>query len=749
MYRPALSPCSAAVAACVAWLSGPLDAAEADPKQDSVLELMATEISAETADEHPAGPVRGYVANRSLTATKTDASLIETPQSISVVTRDQMRAQDAQSLNQILRYSAAVIPESRGATASRLDQLTIRGFSPGSYLDGLRIPGSRDAHPQEDAFDLERVEVLRGPASVLYGQSSPAGVVNMVSKRPLDVPYHEIGVQFGTFNKKRTTFDFSGPLDDEGAFSYRLLGLYDDADGQVEHTEVRRQSIAPSFTWHPSEDTSLTLLGHFQKDPKGGSYGSIPAYGSVIRNPTGRRIKVDFYDGDKHFEKSDREYFSLGYLFEHRFNDVWNVRQNVRYLRSEGIYRSLYNASLLQSDYRTITRQTIATDVDLDTYVADNQLQAKFGTGPVQHTVLLGADYQNTSTDTKAGYGQGSTLDLFDPVYSGADTYPAFTTDTTQRNEQKGLYLQDHLSWNRWVLLVGGRYDWADTTNSTVTLRTGAKIKSSQSNEAFTGRLGLVYLFDNGLAPYASYAESFEPQSGTLYGGSLYQPSEGKQYEVGIKYQPPGSKSFITLAAFDLRKTNVPTLDPDPTHLCNGSRCQVQDGEVQSRGFEIEGKASLNNNLDITAAYAYLDNRITKSNNTTNRTPGVAGVANGPNISVEGTSTYGLPRHTASAWADYTFHEGQLKGFGMGSGVRYVDSSWGDAANTLKVPSYTVYDAAVHYDVGPINSATDNLRLALNVTNLTDKKYVTTCYSYSWCWYGSQRTAQLSATYQW
>lgn len=178
MYRSAASSC--AIVACVPLLASPINAAE----QEAAFELDATEISEELLDESPTGPVSGYIANRSLTATKTDASLIETPQSISIITRDQMQAQDAQSLNQILCYTAAVIPESRGATASRLDQLTIRGFSPGSYLDGLRMPGSRDALPQEDAFDLERVEVLRGPASVLYGQSSPAGVINMVASVP-------------------------------------------------------------------------------------------------------------------------------------------------------------------------------------------------------------------------------------------------------------------------------------------------------------------------------------------------------------------------------------------------------------------------------------------------------------------------------------------------------------------------------------------------------------------------------------
>jgi iron complex outermembrane receptor protein len=720
---------------------------EAIPDNGGAMELQATTISAADRADSPTGPVAGYVATRSLSGTKTDTAVIETPQSISIVTKDQMRAQNAESLNQILRYSAAVVPETRGATASRLDQLTIRGFAPSTYLDGLRVPSSRDALPQKDAFDLERVEVLRGPASVLYGQCTPSGVINMGTKRPLDTPFHEVGVEYGTFNKKRTTFDLSGPIDDQGVYAYRVAGLFDEADGQVEHTETRRQSLSSAFTWRPDEATSLTLLGHFQKDPQGASYGSVPAWGSVLHSPTGRRIDVDFYDGEKNFEKSDREYYSLGYAFEHHVDDVWTVRQNARYLRAEGVYRSLYN-SYLRADYRTSKRSTIATDVDMDAYNLDNQLQAKFDTGPLQHTLLMGLDYQNTSTDTKAGYGSGPDLDIFDPVYGAPVATPAFTTDATSRSEQTGVYLQEQMKWDQWVLLLGGRYDWASTDSTTKTLSSGAKSKSSLDSKAFTGRVGLVYLFENGLAPYASYAESFNPQSGTGYGGSVFKPTEGKQYEIGIKYQPPGSNSFITAAIFDLRQSNVPTIDPDPTHLCGNGRCNIQDGEQQSRGFELEGKASLNDNLDITAAYAYLDNRASKSNSTAQYAP-VSDVGVGPAIPVKGTTTYGLPRHTASAWADYTFHDGQLKGFGAGAGARYVGSSWGDTANTLKVPGYTLFDAAVHYDIANIANPKDNLRLALNATNLANKEYVASCLSYSWCWYGSQRTVQASATYRW
>ncbi|MFF7710860.1 TonB-dependent siderophore receptor [Pseudomonas sp. NPDC007930] len=714
---------------------------EAAPEQgNGTVQLQSTNITSSYASDSVNEPIVGYVATRSLSATKTDTPLIETPQSISVVTKDQMRAQDAQSLNQVLRYTAAVIPETRGATASRLDQFTVRGFSPSLYLDGMRLASSRDAAPQLDAFDLDRVEVLRGPASVLYGQGTPSGVVNMVSKRPTSEPFHEVGVQYGTFNKKRTTFDLSGPLDDQGVYAYRVSGLYDSADGQVEHTETERRALAAAFTWRPSEATSLTLLGRFQKDPKGASYGSLPSQGVVQNNPLGH-IDIDRYDGDKAFEKSDRENYSIGYLFEHKINDQLTFRQNARYLRSEGLYRSLYSNGFAKDssgniiDYRTLSRSTIATDVNIDAYNLDNQLQAKFDTGPIKHTVLFGADYLYTSTDTLSGSGVGPTLDVFNPVYGVPVTTPAYSADATARAQQKGLYLQEQMKWDRLVLLLGGRYDWANNHNTSERLATGVKTKTAYDSEAFTGRAGLVYLFDNGLAPYISYAESFEPQSGTAYGNKPFMPTEGKQYELGIKYQPPGGDSFITAAVFDLRKQNVTTLDPDPTHLCNGSRCSVQAGEVRSRGFELEGKAALTRNLDIVAAYAYLDNRYSKSN-----------VASG--AASKGATPWGVPRHTASVWADYTFREGPLKGFGMGAGTRYVSSS-NDDANTFKVPGYTLVDAAVHYDIPHVYTPADNLRLAINATNLGDKKYVTSCYSSDWCWYGSQRTVQASATYQW
>ncbi len=705
-------------------------------------------VTVQGNQERAWGPARGYVAQRSATGTKTDTPLIETPQSISVVTRQQIEAQGAQTLNQALRYTSAVIPETRGATATRLDQMTVRGFSPAQYLDGLRLPGSRDALPQVDMFRLERIEVLKGPSSVLYGQAPPGGIVAMVSKQPTAARFNEITLQGGTYEDFRGTLDLSGPIDAEGKYRYRLLGSVRDADGQVKHTRERRIFVSPSFAWRPDENTTLTIFGHYQRDPHAGSYGSVPAWGSALRNPLGR-IPTNFYDGEARFEKSDREQASIGYAFEHRFDNTWTVWQNFRYIHSNGHYRSLYNASRLNADMRTLWLSAITTKVDIDAVALDNQAQARFTTGPLSHTLLFGLDYRWQGTDTLSGSAANvARIDLFTPSYGKPIATPAFTSDQWQTDRQIGLYLQDQIKFDRWVLLLGGRYDWIKTRSRTKTIATGATSRSGLDDSAFSGRAGLVYLFDSGFAPYVSYTQSFEPQSGFGFGGKPFDPTRGRQYEVGLKYQPPGINSFITLSMFDLVRTNVLTTDPDPTHICGTGRCQMTAGEVRSRGVEIEGKASLADGLNVTASYAYLDNKTTKSNSTTLIDTTIVGV---PTVTVplKGKVPTGIPRHTASLWVDYTVQDGRFAGWGLGGGMRYVGTSWGDSANTFKVSDYVLFDASVSYDFGQLGPRLQGLKATLNVTNLFDKKYVGSCLSYAWCWYGYRRTAIASLRYQW
>ncbi|AMD45965.1 TonB-dependent siderophore receptor [Bordetella holmesii] len=684
----------------------------------------------------------GYVAKASQSATKTDTPLIETPQSISVITRDQMTEQGAQSLNQVLRYTAGVATETRGATATRLDQFTVRGFSASTYLDGMRVFGGRDALPQVDAYRLERVDVLKGPSSVMYGQGGPGGVVNQVSKRPMDERYNEVEVQAGNYHLRRLNMDFSGPIDDDATLLYRLNGSAYDTNGQISHTKEQRYFIAPAFTWRPNADTSLTVLTHFQHDPDMGSYGAAPPMRTVMSAPDGRKLSARYYDGDADFEKSDRKSYSLGYIFEHRFNDTFKASQSLRFQHSEGVYRSVYGASsryfgYTGPDYLYQQRASIATDVDVDAFTIDNNLQANLHTGPLSHTILLGFDYQHIHTDTLAGYGSAPPQNVFNPNYHMNIAVPAFSSDQTQRQLQTGLYAQDQIKWDRLSLLLGGRYDWARTHTGTDNLATSRHSSSSLAAEAFTGRAGLIYNFDNGLAPYASYSESFEPQSGTGWNNQAFKPIEGKQYEVGLKYQPVGSNALVTVAAFDIRRDNMLTTDPDPAHMCGSGRCQIQAGQVRTKGFELEAKAEVLRGLSVTAAYTYLDNKYEKAN------------ADTAGLNLKGHRPAGVPAHQASVWTRYQLQDGPLAGLGLGAGVRYLGSSWGNDNNTYKVPSTTLVDLMLDYDLGRMTASLKGMQVALNVSNLFNKEYIATCSGDAWCWFGYQRSIKASLRYRW
>ncbi|MFY0475757.1 TonB-dependent siderophore receptor [Achromobacter marplatensis] len=714
------------------------------PASSSGDALVLAPVTVSGMADSALAPTVGYVARASVSATKTDTPLIETPQSVSVVTREQITEQGAQTLNQVLRYTAGVATESRGATATRLDQFTVRGFSASTYLDGLRVFGGRDALPQVDAYRLERVDVLKGPASVMYGQGGPGGVVNQVSKRPLEETLREVEVQVGNYDYRRANFDFGGPIDEEGKYLYRLVGSGYLSDGQVKDTKERRYFVAPAFTWKPNGDTSLTVLTNFQRDPDMGSYGSLSSMRTLQRAPDGIRLPADYYDGDANFEKSDRKSYSLGYVLDHRFNDTFKATQSLRWTRSEAKYRSVYGASnsnfgYLDRNYLYQQRASIATDVDVGALTIDNNMQARFNTGAFGHTVLLGFDYQHVKTDTLSGFGSAPPLYVLNPDNHQNIPVPAFSTDATSTQYQTGLYFQDQIKIDRLSVLLGGRYDWSRTVGETTTIASGRVAPSSLNAEAFTGRLGVIYNFDNGVAPYFSYSESFEPQSGTGWQNVPFKPIEGNQYEVGIKYQPPGSATMLSFAAFDIRRENMTTTDPDPTHVCGtvGGRCSIQAGELRTQGIELEAKTEPLRGLTLVAAYSLMDNEYAKAN------PSVTG------LDLKGKTPVGVPSQQASAWARYQLQGGPLAGMGVGGGVRYIGSSYVNDTNTMKVPSVTLFDLMLDYDLGRVSPSLKGMQVALNVQNLFDKEYIASCSGDSWCWYGYQRSVKASLRYRW
>ena len=683
-----------------------------------VLEKMGREgavtlspITVEAQGESAWGPVDGYVAKRSATGTKTDTPLIEVPQSISVVGGTQIERQQSQSVGEALRYTPGIL-KSQGFNRTD-DAFYMRGFQinhDALYVNGLRTqPNIYSA--TTDPYTLERIEVLRGPASVLYGQSSPGGVINMVTKRPTLTPLHEIEAQGGNFDRKQIATDHGGAVDESGQFSYRLTALARESDTMVDFIEDDKIVVAPSLTWRPGKDTSFTLLTGYARSETKYYYG-FPAAGTVEPNPNGQ-VPTERFIGEPDFNRWERTVYSAGYEFEHAFSGGLKLIQNLRFSDFENDYRDIAFGTF-QAGQRVINRSAYARVDESSMLSLDTRLQAKLATGPLDHTLVAGVDYARAAFSRVQHAGTVAPLDLFSPTYGSPVVLGAApVVDSEQVMHQVGLYAQDQVKiLDNWRLLLGGRHDWVDDeTDNNITRQTTAS-----SPTAFTARMGLVYLTDFGLAPYASYAESFQPQTGIDAGGSPFEPTTGQQYEAGVKYQPKGVNASVTLSVYQLTRQKVLTTDP------NNPGFSVQTGEIRARGGEIEAQINPIAGLTVLAGYAYTDAEVTKSNTNT--------VGNRP----ENT-----PKHMASLWAEYEIQETDLRGLIFGGGVRHVGRST-NLTDTVEVPNYTVFDAMVGYQ-------RDGWRLALNATNLFDNEYIAAC-TYG-CFYGATRTVIGTVAYRW
>ncbi|WP_245185458.1 TonB-dependent siderophore receptor [Falsiroseomonas frigidaquae] len=718
----------------VAFAQTVLPGAETAAPAGEVLQLPSVEVQATAWRAWE--PVPGYVARVTTTGSKTDTPLIEAPQSIGVVTRDQIDDQGAASVAQALRYTAGVLPEVR--PSARYDSVFVRGFGGQgtaaafvNYLDGLRQGrGGAFGVPNTDPWLLERIEVLRGPASVLYGQTGAGGLVNLVSRRPTATPVNEVRLEAGTDALLQTAFDFGGPATEDGRFQYRLTGIARTAENQVDHVGEQRIAIAPSLTWRPGDNTTLTFLASYQNDPEGGFYNFVPATGTVLANPNGR-IGRNFFGGDPSYDVFNRTQASIGYQFEHRVDDTWTLRQNFRYAHIDAEVKVLSIRSI--ANQRTGTRLASFVSDHSNAYALDNQAQATFRTGALRHTALFGVDWFRNSARTRQGSSTAvSTIDLFDPVYFTAN--PQINTGlnglTNQELDQLGFYAQDQMALGRWRFNLGVRFDSARIGTTTHQASGANATQLSQLDQEVTWRAGALYLFDNGLAPYASYSTSFLPNTGTAApqrGGGTFDPTTGEQYEVGVKFQPPGMDSFVQLAGFHIRQQNVLTAD---TVYATYS---TPTGEIRSQGIELEGRASLDDNLDLIGTYAYIDAEITRST--------TAGVT--------GNRVPQVPNHIASGWANYRFTEGPLRGLGLGGGVRYIGSTYGNDTNTFEVDDVTLFDAAIRYDLGARFERARGVELSLNAANIADKEYIASCNSVTNCYFGNGRTVLAGLRMRW
>ncbi|MEY9121207.1 iron complex outermembrane receptor protein [Bradyrhizobium yuanmingense] len=668
--------------------------------------------------ERANGPVRGFVATRSGTATKTDTPLIETPQSVSVITTDQIRNQGAVSIGEALRYTAGVSGDVNGGSDTRFGGLQIRGFDmtmPGLFVDGLRIPSSNYVHFNGlEPYGAERIEVLKGPSSAMYGGSGTGGVLNYVTKLPTAQQFGEVSISGGSFNRYQGQFDMGGAANKEGTVLWRLTGVVRDGETQVDFSKDNRVFIAPAVTFKPNEDTTITLLANYQRDRAGWGLQFLPASGTVWPN-NGRTIPVSFFAGVPGFDAFNTEIATVGYQLAHNFTDNVTFRQNLRYAYQHNEEKVFYGGGYTNEAAGQLARYGSYSNSYINSFAVDNQLQGKFTTGILSHTTLVGVDYRNTSfRDTAFGVTTSSPeINVFNPNYSYDYAIGAMYDNTGVKQSQVGVYAQDQIKLGRLSFQLGGRQDFVTTqVDNGIANTTAAKDAS-----AFTGRAAVMYNFDSGIAPYFSYSESFLPLLATGFGGQMLNPETGVQYEVGVKYQPIGWNALFTFAAFDLTRDNVAVYVPAATFY-------EQIGQVKSRGIELEGTMSLADGWNLRAAYAYVDAMVTQDPVNVGKAPTT------------------VPLNRASLWSDYTLQNGPLAGLQFGGGIRYVGATWGDDANTFKVGSSTVLDALLAYN-------RDNWRLALNVTNLADTRYVASCYSMSGCFYAEGRKAIARLTYRW
>lgn len=673
------------------------------------------------------GPVNGYVAGETRTGAKSDTPLVEVPQSVSVIGQEELADRGVQKVDEALRYTAGVFSQPFGEDTDT-DWIYIRGFNAtqsGAYLDGLNLYSYAFGGFIIDPFLLERIEVLRGPASVLYGGSNPGGIVNSISKRATGdrIRYIEAGIDDDP--NGYVAFDLADSLSQDGAWSYRLLGKVKGGETDTDYAQNARGLIAPNLTYAPDADTRLNLYLNYQYDDQDHVNGFLPYVGSVVDAPFGR-ISRSLYYSEPELDLFRNRQVLLGYEFEHRTADGVTLTSNTRYGNSQreefgpyffGYFDPASGFGGFEQPAAPgflLNRLNFAHDTEVDTFTTDNRASFEFDTGPIRHTLLTGVDYRYFRIDQVQASGSANPLSPTNPVYLNSlpPLFAPYLDEIIDLN-QLGIYAQDQAKFgDGFILTVNGRYDgvWIDrddrsTFNSDYDNRDGS----------FSGRAGLAYEFENGVVPYVSVSRFFNPQIGTDANGNGVVPEEGEQYEIGVKYAPTFFDGVFTASLFDLTRRNTlqsiaPTFTPRTV------------GEINSRGVELEAKVNLDESWRVTGAFTAFDLTIEDDADRT----------------VIGNRPFLVPEVTASLWLDYTVKGGNLDGLSLGGGVRYQGDSYADNANTLKVPDATLLDVAVRYD-------RENWGLSLNVNNVFDKRYVSGCQGVSTCGYGEGRSGLLKA----
>ncbi|WP_334892725.1 TonB-dependent siderophore receptor [Nostoc sp.] len=633
-----------------------------------------------------------YLVPDANSATRTDTPIRDIPASIQVIPQQVIKDQQITRLDEALRNVSGVT--FAGNNDNRGIRFSLRGFGAQAYSgsapvlrDGFRVYGVQGF---PEISNLERVEVLKGPASILYGEIDPGGVINLVSKQPLAEPFYEAELQVGSQPFVRPRFDISGPLTTDGKVLYRLNALYQYSESFRDYdNNLERFSVAPVVTWKIGDRTNLTFNFEYTKDKGPADFGIVASNNGIVDVP---RSRVSNNPNDT----IDNTYLNVGYNLEHKFSDNWTLRNAFRYQYYNYDYSPLALPFNFDGTTGILTRFFADQDNTIQDYSLQTNVVGKVTTGSIKHTLLVGVDLNNSDESGQTNFSGSDTINIFNPVY-GPEPDPstlAIFSDTSTNTKRLGIYAQDQITLlDNLFLLAGFRYD---TVEQTTTNNINAS-EQSQSNDAISPRFGILYRVIPQFSLYASYSRSFNPNTGTTASGSPLEPETGEGYEVGVKADLLRSKLFATLSYFDITKQNVAVADP----INFGS--SIATGEQQSRGVELDITGEISPGWNIIASYAYTDAEVTKDTN----------------LNSVGSRLPGIPRHSAGFWTTYEIQTGNLQGLGFGLGFNYVGEREGGLPNSFKADSYFVTNAGLFY-------RRNNWRFGLNFKNLFDVNYIAT-----------------------
>ena len=662
--------------------SPPEAESEAPSEAPTVEEEIEIVITGEGEQE------RGYQVPNATTATKTDALLRDIPQSIQVVPQQVLEDRRVQRVEEALENVSGV--QQTVSSLNIASGFLIRGFDTTNiYRDGLRDPTNFTSG--NELANIERIEVLKGPAAVLYGQGELGGLVNLVTKQPLAEPFYSVEGTVGNFNLYGGAIDLTGPLNEDKTLLYRFNASAQRSDTFIDFSEIERYQIAPVLTWRIGENTTLTFEGDYQ-NRRYPEVPGLPAVGTVLSNPLGE-LPRDRFLGDPEFNYREIESLRVGTRFEHRFSENWAVRNSFK-----ASFQSLDSQFAfpigLQDDNRTFDQLYAATNEpdDRKVYALDTNIVGKFQTGSIQHQIVFGVNFDRQTVSRNIFLSQLDSIDIFNPVYGRTPGAIRRRIITDDRSESLGFYIQDQITLlDNLKLVLGGRFDIVNQEQENLVSST----TNEQEDEAFSPRVGIVYQPIQPVSLYASFSRSFNPATpGTLLAsGAAAQPERGTQYEAGIKTEFFQGRLSSTLSFYNLTRSNVLTPDPnDPFE-------SVQTGEQRSRGVELDVAGEILPGWRVIASYAHTDAEITQDNE--------YGIGN---------RLVNVPKNSASLWTTYEVQTGGLKGLGFGVGLRYVGEREGDLENSFTLPSYLRTDATIYY-------RRNNFRAALNVNNLFDIEY--------------------------